>query len=143
MSTAVLPLKRAVWIRPKYVLFALVGLMLAYVLRHNEHFLIDAKDPIWPHYRTIWWYLLPHGMMGAWALLLGPMQFSDRLRARFTKLHRVVGRFCGGRPGGRAAGVLYPVLCGADRSAALVQFCGADAGHGVDFDYSDRDGFYF
>ena len=80
MSTAVLPLKRAVWIRPKYVLFALVGLMLAYVLRHNEHFLIDAKDPIWPHYRTIWWYLLPHGMMGACALLQGPMQFSDRLR---------------------------------------------------------------
>ena len=33
MSTAVLPLKRAVWIRPKDVLFALVGLMLAYVLR--------------------------------------------------------------------------------------------------------------
>ena len=32
-------------------------------------------------------------MMGACALLLGPMQFSDRLRARFTKLHRVVGRF--------------------------------------------------
>ncbi|HXT24521.1 MAG TPA: hypothetical protein VN749_06785 [Candidatus Eisenbacteria bacterium] len=88
MSTAVLPLKRAVWIRPKDVLFALVGLMVA-----NEHFLIDAKDPIWPHDRTIWWYLLPHGMMGACALLLGPMQFSDRLRARFTKLHRVVGRF--------------------------------------------------
>ena len=28
----------------------------------------------------------------ACALLLGPMQFSDRLRQRFTKLHRVVGR---------------------------------------------------
>ena len=31
--------------------------------------------------------------MGACALLLAPMQFSDRLRRRFTKLHRVVGRF--------------------------------------------------
>jgi uncharacterized membrane protein len=31
--------------------------------------------------------------MGACALLLGPMQFSDRLRQRFAKLHRVVGRF--------------------------------------------------
>jgi len=31
--------------------------------------------------------------MGACALLLGPMQFSDRLRRRFTKFHRVVGRF--------------------------------------------------
>ena len=33
------------------------------------------------------------GMVGACALLLGPMQFSERLRQRFTKFHRVVGRF--------------------------------------------------
>jgi len=32
-------------------------------------------------------------MVGACALLLGPMQFSERLRQRFTKFHRVVGRF--------------------------------------------------
>jgi uncharacterized membrane protein len=31
--------------------------------------------------------------MGACALLLGPLQFSDRLRQRFAKFHRVVGRF--------------------------------------------------
>ena len=35
----------------------------------------------------------PRGMLGACALLLGPMQFSERLRQRFTKFHRVVGRF--------------------------------------------------
>jgi uncharacterized membrane protein len=67
--------------------------MLAYVLRHNEHFLIEAKDPNWAHIHTFRWYLLPHGIMGACALLLGPLQFSDRLRQRFTKFHRVVGRF--------------------------------------------------
>src|SRR6266478_4581022 len=67
--------------------------MVAYVLRHSEHFLIDAKDPEWLHIRTFKWWLLPHGLMGACALLLGPMQFSDRLRQRFTKFHRVVGRF--------------------------------------------------
>ncbi len=81
------------WLRPKYLLFAFVGLMLAYVLRHNERFLIDAKDPVWHHYQPFRWWLLPHGLTGACALLLGPMQFSDRLRRRFTKLHRVVGRF--------------------------------------------------
>jgi len=67
--------------------------MVAYVLRHNEHFLIDARDPAWQHYQPFKWWLLPHGVMGACALLLGPMQFSDRLRARFTKLHRIIGRF--------------------------------------------------
>src|SRR6267154_4759599 len=93
VSSAALPLQRVSWLRPKYLLFAFIGLMLAYVLRHNEHFLIDAKDPNWAHIHPFRWYLLPHGIMGACALLLGPMQFSDRLRQRFAKFHRVVGRF--------------------------------------------------
>ena len=38
------------------------------------------------------WWLLPHGIAGACALLLGPMQFSNRLRERFRRLHRVLGR---------------------------------------------------
>ena len=93
MSTRVMPSQRISWLRAKYLLFALIGLMVAYVLRHNESFLIDAKDPVWQHYQPFKWWLLPHGMAGACAILLGPMQFSDRLRQRFTKLHRVVGRF--------------------------------------------------
>jgi uncharacterized membrane protein YozB (DUF420 family) len=67
--------------------------MVVYVLRHNEHFLIDAKDPGGSTTSRSKWWLLPHGLAGACAILLGPMQFSDRLRQRFTKLHRVVGRF--------------------------------------------------
>ena len=93
VSSAALPLQRVSWLRPKYLLFAFIGLMFAYVLRHNEHFLIDAKDPNWAHIHPFRWYLLPHGIMGACALLLGPLQFSDRLRQRFAKFHRVVGRF--------------------------------------------------
>jgi len=75
------------------LLFGFIGLMVAYVLRHNEHFLIDPKDPVWQHYQLFKWWLLPHGLAGACVLLLGPMQFSDRLRQRFARLHRVVGRF--------------------------------------------------
>jgi uncharacterized membrane protein len=93
MSTAPLVPQRFAWPRPKYILFAIIAVMVAYVLRHNEHFLIDARDPEWPHIQPFRWWLLPHGLMGACALLLGPMQFSDRLRQRFTKFHRVVGRF--------------------------------------------------
>jgi len=66
--------------------------MLAYVLVHNESFLVHPKDPVWQHYHPFRWWLLPHGLAGACALLLGPLQFSDRLRRRFTKLHRVSGR---------------------------------------------------
>jgi len=93
MSTASTPLQRFPWLRSKYLLFAFIGVMIAYVLRHNEHFLIDAKDPVWEHYQPFKWKLLPHGLAGACALLLGPTQFSDRLRRRFAKFHRVVGRF--------------------------------------------------
>src|SRR4051812_8889323 len=79
-------------VRTKYVAFGVIGLMLAYVLLHNERFLIDPNDPVWEHYQTFKWWLLPHGLLGACALLLAPMQFSDRLRARFAKVHRVIGR---------------------------------------------------
>lgn len=92
MATATAPLQRTTLLRAKYLLFAFLGLMLAYVLNHNESFLIHSDDPIWQHYQPFKWWLLPHGIAGACALLLGPMQFSERLRQRFAKLHRVVGR---------------------------------------------------
>jgi hypothetical protein len=85
-------LERRSWLRPKYLLFAAIGLMLAYVIPHDESFLVHPKDPLWQHYEPFKWWLLPHGIAGACALLLGPMQFSDRLRRRFRQVHRVVGR---------------------------------------------------
>jgi uncharacterized membrane protein len=92
MSTTLPALKQSSWLRPKYLLFAVIGLMLAYVIPHDENFLVHPKDPLWQHYEPFKWWLLPHGIAGGCALLLGPMQFSDRLRDRFRKLHRVVGR---------------------------------------------------
>lgn len=92
MSTILPGLKPSSWLRPKYLLFAAIGLMLAYVIPHDESFLVHPKDPLWQHYQPFKWWLLPHGIAGACALLLGPMQFSDRLRDRFRQLHRVAGR---------------------------------------------------
>jgi uncharacterized membrane protein len=92
MSTMLIVLKRSSWFRAKYLLFAAIGLMLAYVIPHDESFLVHPKDPLWQHYEPFKWWLLPHGIAGACALLLGPMQFSDRLRDRFRRLHRVAGR---------------------------------------------------
>ena len=82
MATATMPVQkqRKSAMRPKYVLFAFIALMMAYVLRHNESFLVHPQDPVWQHYHPFRWWLLPHGIAGACALLLGPLQFSDRLR---------------------------------------------------------------
>jgi uncharacterized membrane protein len=83
---------RASWINGKNLLFAGICLMMGYVLQHNESFVVDHSDPNWDHIATFKWWLLPHGLAGACALTLAPLQFSDRLRARFRKMHRIVGR---------------------------------------------------
>ncbi len=79
-------------IRPKYLIFSVIGIMMAYVMVHNESYLWNWKDPIWQHYHAIKLYLLPHGLTAMFAILLGPTQFSDRIRNRFPRYHRVAGR---------------------------------------------------
>jgi uncharacterized membrane protein len=91
-SNRSLPVERVSWMRPKYLLFAFIGLMFVYVLVNSESFLINPNDPEWEHIESFKWWLLPHGLAAACALILGPLQFSDRLRQRYVKLHRVVGR---------------------------------------------------
>ncbi len=76
---------------PRIALWTFVGLMMVYVLFHNESFLVNRADPVWQHYQPFKWWLLPHGLAGACALFLGPMQFSDRLRQRYLRLHKTVG----------------------------------------------------
>ena len=77
----------------KYVTFSAISLASLYVLYHNERFLIDGSHPAWQHYAPFKWWLLPHGIFGAIVLLFAPLQFSERLRQRFTRAHRVIGRF--------------------------------------------------
>jgi hypothetical protein len=76
----------------KYVTLSAIALASLYVLYHNERFLIDGSHPAWQHYAPFKWWLLPHGIFGAIVLLFAPLQFSERLRQRYTKAHRVMGR---------------------------------------------------
>jgi len=80
-------------INAKHVVFSVIAIASLYVMYHNERFLIDGSHPAWQHYAPFKWWLLPHGIFGAIVLLFAPLQFSDRLRQRFTKAHRVMGRF--------------------------------------------------
>jgi hypothetical protein len=79
-------------INAKHVTFSAIAIASMYVMYHNERFLIDGSHPAWQHYAPFKWWLLPHGIFGAIVLLFAPLQFSDRLRQRFTKAHRVMGR---------------------------------------------------
>jgi Predicted membrane protein (DUF2306) len=79
-------------VNSKYVVFTAIALASLYVLYHNERFLIDGSHPAWQRYEPFKWWLLPHGIFGAIVLLFAPLQFSDRLRKRFTRAHRIMGR---------------------------------------------------
>lgn len=90
-TTGVLPAPSVRGFRIKYLVFAAIAAMAVYVLYHKEHFLIDAADPAWSHYEPYKWWLLPHGIAGACALVLAPMQFIEGLRRRYTVVHRTTG----------------------------------------------------
>ena len=77
----------------KYVVFSMIAITSVYVLYHNERFVVQPSNPAWQHYAPFKWWLLPHAVFGTIVLLFAPFQFSDRLRKRFTKAHRVMGRF--------------------------------------------------
>jgi uncharacterized membrane protein len=65
---------------------------LLFVLKYVFHYYLNYN----PAGFTIWWprrgWLLMHITGGMVALLIGPFQFSQRLRQRYTKVHRVMGR---------------------------------------------------
>ena len=75
----------------KTVLFALIAVMYVYVLITNESFLVDKSDPEWAHIAPFKVWLLPHGMAAAFALFLGPFQFSERLRRKYIMAHKTFG----------------------------------------------------
>ena len=77
--------------RPKYMLFAAIAVMYAVVLILNESFLFDPKSPEWAHIAPFKMILLPHGLAAAFALFLGPFQFSERLRRKYVMVHKTMG----------------------------------------------------
>ena len=77
--------------RPKTLLFVAIGVMYLYVFLTTENFLWDKSSPEWTHIAPFQMWLLPHGLAAAFALLLGPFQFSERLRRKYLTLHKTFG----------------------------------------------------
>jgi len=55
MSTASVAVQRVSRLNPKYLVFAFIGMMSAYVLFHNESFLVNPNAPVWRHYQPFRW----------------------------------------------------------------------------------------
>ena len=74
--------------RALFVLLAAMTLWALYV--YDLPILGDAKNTA--RLMGFGWLLLPHGLAGVAAFIIGPLQFSDRLRARNLQLHRRLGQ---------------------------------------------------
>jgi uncharacterized membrane protein len=73
-------------------MWSVFGVMALYVLVTRDWTLLDSHSALRQRYAPIPWLMMAHGIPGALALVLGVFQFSTRLRQRFLKLHRSLGR---------------------------------------------------
>jgi uncharacterized membrane protein len=81
--------------RFKTILWASLGLTVLFVFITSELLLI-TDYPMYHAYRlqviADRHLLIPHTLAGILALLIGPINFSSRIRERHLKLHRILGR---------------------------------------------------
>jgi len=90
MSTSIAPVRRT-RSQKKLVFFLIFGALTVFVTYMKNARIFDPSSPIAQHFAPVTWYLIPHALFGALAMLLGAFQFSNRLRARYLKVHRVMG----------------------------------------------------
>jgi len=95
MPTFALLAPRSTDSRFKIILWASLGLTTLFVFITSELLLI-LDYPMYHAYRlqviADRHLLIPHILAGTFALLIGPINFSSRIRARHVKLHRILGR---------------------------------------------------
>jgi uncharacterized membrane protein len=93
MATVPAPQARPRSIQAKHVFFIVYALLILLVFYQYEMPFLDSQSPARLHFSKVKWWLLPHGILGAIALFIAPLQFSNRLRQRHLQLHRILGRF--------------------------------------------------
>ena len=95
MATSTLRAPSSTRSRFKTILWIFLGLTTLFVFITSEVFLV-ADYPMYHAYRlqviADRHLLIPHTLAGIFALLIGPINFSSRIRQQHLKLHRVLGR---------------------------------------------------
>ena len=95
MATSTLPKPRTSVSRSKATLWLVIGLVTLFVIITSE-VMLYTDYPMYHAYRlqviADRALLIPHSLCGTLALLIGPLNFSTRLRQRYLQLHRILGR---------------------------------------------------
>src|SRR5687767_12832533 len=86
--------KRIPWYRlisiRQLLFWILIFAITRYFMHGADHFLEMTKEALGKYF-NLRWVLISHITGGGGALILGPLQFWNRFRARYIKLHRWVG----------------------------------------------------
>jgi uncharacterized membrane protein len=95
MATSTLSAPSTIRSRFKTILWISLGLTVLFVFITSEVLLV-ADYPMYHAYRlqviADRHLLIPHTLAGIFALLIGPINFSSRIRQRYLQLHRILGR---------------------------------------------------
>jgi hypothetical protein len=79
--------------KPRMILFSIFAVLAIYVLVLQELvYLMGAGVAELARYKSMSWILVPHGILGLIALVVGPFQFSTSLRKYNLQLHRKLGK---------------------------------------------------
>jgi uncharacterized membrane protein len=90
MSTVVAPV-RGPGSPTKFVFFVIFGFLTLFVVYMKNVHVFDSSSEIAQHFAPVKWYLMVHAFFGGLAMLLGAFQLSNRLRARYLPVHRMLG----------------------------------------------------
>jgi uncharacterized membrane protein len=74
----------------KILLWATIVTITWYFMHGADHFLQLTPEALGKYFK-LKWILILHITAGGGALILGPLQFWDRLRTNNWKLHRIIG----------------------------------------------------
>ena len=75
----------------KVLLFACFFALTILVTYEKNARVLDPASPIARHYAPAQWFLPVHAVFGILAMGLAAFQFSNRLRARHLRMHRLLG----------------------------------------------------
>ena len=90
MATAVAPATTS-RSQAKLISFVVFFAVTIFVVYMKNREILNPSSEIAQHFAPAKWYLAAHAVFGSLALVLGAFQFSNRLRARYLKVHRTLG----------------------------------------------------
>ncbi len=90
-SAAVAAARKPARSNAKLVGFAVFLALTAFVTYMKNARIFDPSSPISEHFAPGMMFLIPHAIFAGVAMVMGAFQFSNRLRARYLRVHKIFG----------------------------------------------------